>query len=75
MDTSNRRNSNLELQIIETCKQSNTSFTQISTKQITDNVNLVFGTNYSEKEVNFVLGGLYEKQFYYTTINTNIYDI
>jgi hypothetical protein len=34
-------------------------------KQITGNVNLVFNTNYTEDEVNVVIGKIYEEQFNY----------
>jgi len=54
----------LKVRIIETCKHANTHFT-IDTKQITDNINLIFGTKYTESQVNYVLGVLYEANSFY----------
>jgi Mg2+/Co2+ transporter CorC len=51
--------------IIETCKHSNSDFT-INSKQLTDNINFLFSSSYSQKDVDYVLGEIYEKQFYHT---------
>lgn len=52
----------LESRIIAVCKQTNTDFT-INSNQLVKNINLVYNTNYSLKEVNYVLGFIYEQQF------------
>lgn len=56
----------LEERIINICKQSNKHFSDIKNKQITDNINLVYSTNYIESDINYILGFIYENTFYYS---------
>ena len=71
MDNKNRRNNltsnDVEIiknEIIEACKHNKTDFT-INTEQLVKNINNLFGKNYSIETVSYVLGFLYEEQFYY----------
>jgi hypothetical protein len=79
MDNGSNRNnltpndiSIIESEIIEACKHTNSNFVSIDTNQLTKNINYMFGKNYSVETINYVLGFIYEKQFYY---NHAIYDI
>jgi hypothetical protein len=60
----------LTQRIIETCKHADYDFT-VNSKILTGNINLIFNTAYTQEEVDFVLGGIYETQFYYEKVNYN----
>jgi len=62
----------IKSRIIETCKHIDTDFT-INTQQLTKQINYLFNCSYSTEDVNYVLGFLYEEQFYYNLQET--YDI
>jgi hypothetical protein len=73
MDKSNNRNcinlshndlTLLESRIIEACKHIDTDFTA-DTERIRLNVNILFDANYGIEEVSYVIGTIYEKQFYH----------
>ena len=43
--------------------QVNKPFTHISSKDILDNLNIIYGTKYTIEDINYVLGFIYEKEF------------
>jgi hypothetical protein len=57
-------NNTLYERVLLVLKHKNQHFSD-DIKQITGNVNLVFNTNYTEDEVNVVIGKIYEEQFNY----------
>jgi len=53
----------LEIRIKEVMKITNKE----SAKEITALINYYFDTSYIEEDVNFIMGTIYEKEFYYKT--------
>jgi len=55
----------LEERVKQILKHYNNDFTAITAKQLCGNINMVFSTNYTEEDVNTILGWLYEERFFY----------
>jgi hypothetical protein len=47
------------------CKLFDISFVDADSERIRQNINMVFSTGYTLEEVNYVIGLMYEEQFYY----------
>jgi hypothetical protein len=72
MDNKDRRNSLtandiqiIKSRIIETCKHKDIDFTE-NLEYLTQSVNFLFDTNYNVNDISYVVGFIYEEQFYYT---------
>jgi hypothetical protein len=55
----------IKSRIIETCKHKDIDFTE-NLEYLTQNVNFLFDTNYNVNDISYVVGFIYEEQFYYT---------
>lgn len=72
MDNTSRRHSlseddirTIENRIIETCKHIDIPFVEIEVSNLVGNLNYIFNCHYSEKDIAYVLGLIYEKEFYF----------
>jgi hypothetical protein len=54
----------LEERIILVCNQIQEHIFNIESERIVKNINFVFDTCYTLEDVNYILGFIYEKQFY-----------
>lgn len=55
----------LKDRIISVLQQKDENFVDVDNEQLTNNINLIYSTSYTQDEVNKVIGLLYEEQFYY----------
>lgn len=70
-DKSRRHNLNeddvrvIKSRIIEVCKHVDISFVEIKVSNLVGNLNYIFNCQYSIEDITYVLGLLYEQEFYY----------
>lgn len=55
----------LKDRIISVLQQKDENFVDVDNEQLTNNINLIYNTSYTQDEVNKVIGLIYEEQFYY----------
>lgn len=51
--------------IIETCKHIDVPFVEIEVSSLVKNLNYIFNCNYLKEDIVYVLGLIYEKEFYF----------
>lgn len=72
MDNTSRRDKldentviTIQNRIIETCKHIDIPFVEIEVSNLVGNLNYIFNCNYPKEDIVYVLGLIYEQEFYY----------